>query len=315
MPTMVTEMIVPTVEIGQSVLERIGQTPMLRLPHIAADAPGVELVAKAEWFNPGGSVKDRPAWNMIRAAEQRGELRPGLTLLDATSGNTGIALAMIGAARGYPVRLCLPANASPERRRILGAYGAELVITDAAEGTDGAIRRARELAAAEPGRYFYVDQYSNPDNWRAHYLGTAEEIWAQTGGTVTHFVAGLGTTGTFVGVTRRLKERKPSIRCISLQPDGPFHGLEGWKHLPTAMVPAIYDPSLADENLGIATETAYAMVRRLAREEGLLVGVSAGAAVAGALHVARGAPAGSVVVTVLPDNADKYLSERFWEEF
>ncbi|MGH9525031.1 MAG: PLP-dependent cysteine synthase family protein [Terriglobales bacterium] len=315
MPTMVTEMIVPTVEIGQSVLERIGQTPMLRLPHIAADAPGVELVAKAEWFNPGGSVKDRPAWNMIRAAEQRGELRPGLTLLDATSGNTGIALAMIGAARGYPVRLCLPANASPERRRILGAYGAELVITDAAEGTDGAIRRARELAAAEPGRYFYVDQYSNPDNWRAHYLGTAEEIWAQTGGTVTHFVAGLGTTGTFVGVTRRLKERKPSIRCISLQPDGPFHGLEGWKHLPTAMVPAIYDPSLADENLGIATETAYAMVRRLAREEGLLVGVSAGAAVAGALQVARGAPAGSVVVTVLPDNADKYLSERFWEEF
>lgn len=311
---MVTEMNTPAVELGQSLLERIGDTPMLRLRGIAAETPGVELLAKAEWFNPGGSVKDRAAWNMVREAERRGDLRPGLTLLDATSGNTGIALAMIGAARGYPVRLCLPGNASPERRRILAAYGADLVMTDPAESTDGAIRRARALAAAEPDRYFYVDQYSNPDNWRAHYQGTAEEIWQQTGGAVTHFVAGLGTTGTFVGVTRRLKERNPAIRCIALQPDGPFHGLEGWKHMPTAMVPPIYDPTLADENLGVATEAAYAMVRRLAREEGVLAGVSAAAAVAGALTVARAARPGSVVVTVLPDNADKYLSERFWEE-
>lgn len=311
---MVTEMNALASELGQSVLDRIGNTPLLRLARIAAEVPGVELLAKAEWFNPGGSVKDRAAWNMVRQAERRGELHPGLTLLDATSGNTGIALAMIAAARGYPVRLCLPANASPERRRILAAYGADLVITDAAEGTDGAIRRARAIHAAEPGRYFYVDQYSNPDNWRAHYSGTAEEIWSQTTGAISHFVAGLGTTGTFVGVTRRLKELNPAIRCISLQPDSPFHGLEGWKHLASAMVPAIYDASLADDNLGITTESAYAMVRRLAREEGLLVGVSAGAAVAGALQVARTAPSGSAIVTVLPDNADKYLSERFWEE-
>lgn len=311
---MVTEMKVLAPALGHSLLDRIGNTPLLRLSRVGPVAPEVEVLAKAEWWNPGGSVKDRAAWNMVRAAEGRGDLRPGLTLLDATSGNTGIALAMIGAVRGYPVRLCLPANVSPERRRILAAYGADLVLTAAAEGTDGAIRRARELAAAEPGRYFYLDQYSNPDNWRAHYQGTAEEIWSQTGGAVTHFVAGLGTTGTFMGVARRLKERDPAIRCISLQPNSPFHGLEGWKHLGSAMVPAIYDPTLADENLGIATEAAYAMVRRLAREEGLLVGVSAGAAVVGALQVARSAPPQSVVVTVFPDNADKYLSERFWEE-
>lgn len=303
--------------LGQSLLERIGNTPLLRLDHIGAQFPGVTILAKAEWFNPGGSVKDRPAWNMVREAERRGQLRPKLTLLDATSGNTGIALAMIGAARGYQVRLCLPENVSPERKRILAAYHADLVLTDAGEGTDGAIRKARELAAAEPQRYFYVDQYSNPDNWRAHYVGTAEEIWRETGGTITHFVAGLGTSGTFVGTTRRLRELNPAVRCISLQPDSPFHGLEGWKHMASAMVPAIYDPSLADEDLPISTEAAHEMVKRLAREEGILAGVSSGAAVLGACQVAgrlreRGETA-AVIVTVMPDNADKYLSERFWD--
>lgn len=283
------------------------------MPRIGGGAPGVEIVAKAEWANPGGSVKDRAAWRIVQAAEQAGELRAGRTLLDATSGNTGIAYAMLGAARGHRVRLCLPENASPERQRILAAYGAELQLTDPGEGSDGAIRAARALIAAEPERYFYADQYSNPNNWQAHYYGTAEEIWRQTQGRVTHFVATLGTSGTFMGTARRLRELRRDIRCISLQPDSPFHGLEGLKHMATAIVPPIYDPALADEDRAVSTEAAYAMVRRLAREEGLLVGISSGAALVGALEIARAAAPGSLIVTIFPDSGDKYLSDRFWQ--
>ncbi len=302
--------------LGVSVLERIGNTPLLRLERIARAFPQVEFYAKAEWFNPGGSVKDRPALNMIRAGEGSGALRPGKTILDSTSGNTGIAYALVGAALGYPVKLCLPANASEERKRILKAYGVDVVLTPAEEGSDGAICRVREIYAQAPEKYFYPDQYSNPANWQAHYCTTAEEIWEQTQGRVTHFVAGLGTAGTFVGVTRRLKERNPAIRCISLQPDSAFHGLEGWKHMATAIVPAIYDPSLADDDLLVRTEDGYAMAKRLAREEGLLASPSSGAAMAGSLAVARALPRDerAVIVTVFPDAADKYLSERFWEE-
>ncbi len=304
------------VKAGVSVVEHIGNTPLVRLARVGREFSNVELCAKAEWFNPGGSVKDRPALHMILDGERRGELTPGQIILDATSGNTGIAYAMIGAARGYRVRLCLPANASVERKRILRSYGAELVLTDPAEGSDGAIRKARELFAREPELYFYPDQYSNPANWQAHYHGTAQEIWEQTGGRVTHFVAGLGTSGTFVGCARRLKEFNPHIVCISLQPDGPFHGLEGLKHMATAMVPGIYDAELADEDLPVATEDAYGMVKRLAREEGLLVGVSSGAALWGALEIAKQIPRtqNAVVVMIFPDSGDKYLSERFWEE-
>jgi cysteine synthase B len=312
-PAPKTNAVVPA---GASVVERIGRTPLLRLQRVVADFPGVEFYAKAEWFNPGGSVKDRPALNMILDGERTGKLVPGKIILDATSGNTGIAYALIGAARGYRVRLCLPANASAERKRILRAYGAELLLTDPAEGSDGAIRKARQLFALEADLYFYPDQYSNPANWQAHYHGTAEEIWEQTAGRVTHFVAGLGTSGTFVGCARRLKELNPKLRCISLQPDGPFHGLEGLKHMASAIVPGIYDPSLADEDLSAATEAAYHMVKRLAGEEGLLVGVSSGAALWGALEVARRLPPpeNAVVVMVFPDSGDKYLSERFWDE-
>jgi len=302
--------------VGQSLLERIGNTPLIRIERVAAERPTVAIFAKAEWFNPGGSVKDRPALAMIQAGLRSGSLRPGKTLLDATSGNTGIAYAMIGAALGYPVKLFLPHSASEERKRILDAYGAELVMTPGDEGTDGAIRRVRELAAAEPGKYFYPDQYGNPANWQAHYHGTANEIWEQTGGRITHFVAALGTSGTFVGATRRLKELKPEVRCISLQPDGPWNGLEGWKHMPTALRPAIYDDTLADDNLEVSTEESYRMVKRLAREEGLLVSPSAAAALVGTLSVAKKLPAGqpAVMVTVFADSAAKYLSERFWDE-
>jgi cysteine synthase B len=302
--------------IGEGVLERIGDTPLLRIGRIAAHQPDIEICAKAEWFNPGGSVKDRPAKSMIEAGLASGALRPGKTILDATSGNTGIAYAMIGAALGYPVKLFLPHSASEERKRMLLAYGAELVMTPGDEGTDGAIRRVRELAAAEPQKYFYPDQYSNPANWQAHYRGTASEIWQQTNGRVTHFVTALGTSGTFVGTTRRLKELNPDIRCISLQPDGPWNGLEGWKHMPTALRPAIYDETLADENLEVSTEEAYRMVKRLAREEGLLVSPSAAAALNGCLAVAEKIASGehAVIVTVFADSAAKYLSERFWNE-
>jgi len=302
--------------IGSSVLERIGNTPLLRIGRVAAHLRNVEICAKAEWFNPGGSVKDRAAKSMVEAGLASGALRAGKTILDATSGNTGIAYAMIGAALGYPVKLFLPHSASAERKRILQAYGAELVMTPGDEGTDGAIRRVRELAAAEPHRYFYPDQYSNPANWQAHYRGTANEIWQQTAGRVTHLVAALGTSGTFVGTTRRLRELNPNIRCISLQPDGPWNGLEGWKHMPTALRPAIYDEALADENLEISTEEAYRMVKRLAREEGLLVSPSSAAALNGCLAVAGKIPADehAVIVTVFADSAAKYLSERFWDE-
>ena len=301
---------------GASVIERIGKTPLVRLARIGREFSNVQLCAKAEWFNPAGSVKDRAALNMILEGERHGELTAGKILLDATSGNTGIAYAMIGAARGYRVRLCLPANASVERKRILRAYGAEIILTDPAEGSDGAIRKARELFAREPELYFYPDQYSNPANWQAHYYGTAEELWEQTSGRVTHFVAGLGTSGTFVGCARRLKELNPRIRCVSLQPDSPFHGLEGLKHMATAIVPAIYDAGLADEDLPVATEDAYRMVKRLARQEGLLVGVSSGAALWGALELARRIPSSqsALVVMIFPDSGDKYLSERVWEE-
>ncbi len=301
---------------GQSVLERIGDTPLLRLGRVAKEYPHVEFCAKAEWFNPGGSVKDRPALSMIQAGLASGTLRPGKTIIDATSGNTGIAYAMIGAALGYAVKLCLPDSASLERKRILTAFGAELVITPGDEGTDGAIRRVHEIVAADPESYFYPDQYSNPANWEAHYRTTAREIWEQTGGRVTHFVAALGTSGTFVGTTRRLRELNPAIRCISLQPDASFHGLEGWKHMATAIRPTIYDDSLADEDLAISTEEAYRMVKRLAREEGLLVSPSSAAALLGCFRVAASIPKSerAVIVTVFADSAAKYLTERFWDE-
>jgi S-sulfo-L-cysteine synthase (O-acetyl-L-serine-dependent) len=301
---------------GKSLLECIGNTPLLRLDRIGKEFPNVEFCAKAEWFNPGGSVKDRPALGMIQAGLKSGALTPGKTIIDATSGNTGIAYAMIGAALGYPVKLCLPDSASHERKRILAAFGAELVMTPGDEATDGAIRKVHEIVAADPQKYFYPDQYSNAANWQAHYHGTANEIWNQTEGRITHFVAGLGTSGTFVGTTRRLRELNPKIRCISLQPDGPFHGLEGWKHMETAMVPSIYDATLADENLEVSTETSYKLVKRVAREEGLLISPSAAAALAGCFQVAKSIPSDqrAVIVTVFADSASKYLSERFWDE-
>lgn len=296
-------------------LSSIGRTPLIRLRRVARDVPeGVEVYAKAEHLNPGGSVKDRAALRMILEGERRGELFPGKTILDATSGNTGIAYAMIGASRGYSVKLCLPKNASAERKRILRIYGAELVETDPMQATDGAQLRAREMVSAEPERYFYPDQYNNEANWRAHYEGTAPEIWEQTEGRITHFLAGLGTSGTFVGTARRLKEYDRSIQVISMQPDSPFHGLEGMKHMPTAIVPGIYDAKLADASVEVATEEAQEMTRRLAREEGLLVGVSSGANVFAALRYARTLAPGSVVVTILCDGGEKYLSENFWEE-
>jgi S-sulfo-L-cysteine synthase (O-acetyl-L-serine-dependent) len=301
---------------GQSVLERIGNTPLLRLERIGREFPNIEFLAKAEWFNPGGSVKDRPALSMIRAGLASGALRQGKTIIDATSGNTGISYAMIGAALGYPVTLCLPDSASHERKRILAAFSAEMVITPGDEGTDGAIRRVQEIVAAEPEKYFYPDQYSNPANWQAHYRGTANEIWEQTGGRITHFVAGLGTSGTFVGTTRRFRELNPAIRCISLQPDASFHGLEGWKHMETAIRPSIYDDTLADEDLAVSTEDAYRLVKRIAREEGLLVSPSAAAALSGCFAVASKIPREqqAVIVTVFADSGAKYLSERFWDE-
>jgi S-sulfo-L-cysteine synthase (O-acetyl-L-serine-dependent) len=305
-----------TPRVGRSVLDFIGNTPLLRLERIGRNFPNIEFAAKAEWFNPGGSVKDRPALSMIQAGLASGALAAGKTIIDATSGNTGIAYAMIGAALGYPVKLCLPDSASQERKRILAAFGAELVITPGDEATDGAIRRVQQIVAADPEKYFYPDQYSNPANWQAHYRTTANEIWEQTAGRLTHFVAGLGTSGTFVGVTRRLRELNPAVRCISLQPDASFHGLEGWKHMETAIRPAIYDDTLADENLEVGTEEAYVLVKKMAREEGLLVSPSAAAALLGCFHVAKKIPSDqrAVIVTVFADSAAKYLTERFWEE-
>jgi len=302
--------------LGQANLERIGNTPLIRLARVSADVPHTEILGKAEWLNPGGSVKDRAAFNIVRQARAEGKLTSGKILLDSTSGNTGIAYAMIGAAEGFPVTLCMPENVSVERKRILHAYGANILYTDPADGSDGAIRVARELAAQHPDLYYYADQYSNDANWQAHYHGTANEIWQQTEGRITHFVAMLGTSGTFMGTARRLRELNPRVRCISLQPDSAFHGIEGAKYMPSAIVPKIYDPLLADENLEISTEEAYAMAKRLAREEGLLVGISAAAAVVGCLQVARRLKPDehAVFVTILCDSGDKYLSERFWEE-
>ena len=288
---------------------------MLRLRRVPRDLPlGVDLLVKAEHLNPGGSVKDRPALRIIIEAERGGRLYPGKTILDATSGNTGIAYAMLGAARGYPVTLCLPANASAERKHILRIHGAQIIETDPLRGSDGAQVIAREMAESNPDKYFYADQYNNDANWRAHYETTGPEIWSQTGGHITHFVAGLGTCGTFTGVGRKLKEFSPAVHLISMEPDSPIHGLEGLKHLPTSKMPGIFDPNLADEEVVVATEDAQAMAIRLAREEGLFVGVSAGANVVAALSLARNLPSGSVVVTILCDGGERYMSERFWSE-
>jgi cysteine synthase B len=297
---------------GRTVLDLIGNTPLIRLHKFEAGLNGVELYGKAEWFNPGGSVKDRPAANMVKEGLHSGALRPGKTLMDATSGNTGIAYAMIGANAGFPVKLCVPSNVTVERKRLLHAYGAELIFTDPMDGSDGAIREARRQVAANPDLYFYPDQYNNAANWGAHYETTGPEILAQTEARITHFVAGLGTSGTFMGTGRRLRETNSAIKLISFQPDSPLHGLEGLKHMETAIVPGIYDPSLADEDMRVSTEEAYTMVRRLAREEGLLVGISGGAALAAALRVASRVR-NAVIVTIFPDSADKYMSERFWQ--
>jgi cysteine synthase B len=311
-----------TQSLGVTLLERIGNTPLLRLGRLTAHLPGVQILGKVEWVNPGGSIKDRAAASIVLDAEKRGLLKfhqrdAARALLDATSGNTGIAYAMLGAALGFPVALCVPSNVSEERKRILAAYGAKVIWTDPADGSDGAIRQARALAAAEPERYFYADQYGNEQNWKAHYRTTASEIWKQTEGQVTHFVAGLGTSGTFMGTTRRLRELNPKIKCISMQPDSPFNGFEGLKHMATAIVPTIYDATLADANIFMETERAYDMARELGRLDGVLVGISAAGAVAASLRIAeQEAKAGreAVIVTILSDSADKYLSERFWQE-
>jgi len=320
-----------------NVLSAIGRTPLLRLSRTERQLPGVELYAKAEWLNPGGSVKDRPAVRMIREGLSSGHLTPGRRILDATSGNTGIAYAMIGAALGYGVTLCVPTNITPERKRILAAYGPELIFTDPLEGSDGAIREARQRFAADADRYFYPDQYNNEFNWRAHYDSTAMEVWQQTGGRLTHFVAGLGTSGTFVGTGRRLRELNRDIQLASVQPDSPFNGLEGLKHMESAIVPGIYDATVADADLRVSTDDAYAMTRRLSAEEGLLVGISSGAVLAGTLRwltalrgaaqsphseqsersfpqrtTASGGP--SLVVMIFPDGGERYLSESFWNE-
>src|ERR1700747_3581700 len=311
-----TSKTLPNGQLGLNSLDRVGNTPLLRLDRISSGLPDVTILGKAEWYNPGGSVKDRAASNIIAEALRTGQLKAGKMLLDSTSGNTGIAYAMIGAAQGIPVTLCMPENVSPERKRILHAYGANIIYTDPADGSDGAIRMARELAAKHPDLYYYADQYSNDANWQAHYHGTANEIWQQTEGRVTHFVAMLGTSGTFMGTSRRLKELNPNIRCTSLQPDSQFHGIEGAKHMASAIVPRIYDPKLADEELAISTEHAYEMAIRLSREEGLLIGISAAAAVVGSLQVAERRKKGqsAVIVAILCDSGDKYLSERFWTE-
>ena len=298
-----------------ALLDLVGNTPLLRLARVAPDlSPRVEVYGKAEWYNPGGSVKDRPALAMIRDGERTGLLRPGVRIADATSGNTGIAYATIGAALGYGVTLALPANASAERKRILRSLGAELIFTDALEGMDQAIRTIRALVAEQPDGYFYPDQYNNPANVQAHYETTGVEIWSQTEGRVTHFVAALGTCGTFVGTGRRLREESARVRLVGVQPDGPYHAIEGVKHLATtALVPGIYDPSLADATIEVSSEEAFEMARCLARTEGLMVGISAAANVAAALRVARQLDRG-VVVTILCDGAAKYLSDRFWDE-
>jgi cysteine synthase B len=303
----------PEIASKTSLLSQIGNTPLLRLAKLDAEFPGVEIYAKGELYNPGGSVKDRAGLNMILDGERTGKLTPDKIILDATSGNTGIAYAMIGALKGYKVKLCLPANASHERQQILKGYGAEMIFSDPGEGSDGAIRLCKEVYSADPEKYFYPDQYNNPANWKAHFDGTAVEILEQTGGAITHFVACMGTSGTFMGNSRRLKRELPSVRCISAQPSSGFHGLEGLKHMPTAIVPGIYDEKIADDNLWIETEDAYRMTRWLGRHEGLLVGMSSGANAHVAREIARRIKSG-VIVTILCDGATKYLSEPFWND-
>jgi cysteine synthase B len=304
-----------SIQIGSkdSIITRIGDTPLVRIRNIVNSgiSPRVRLYAKAEWFNPGGSIKDRPALSMILDGERSGKLTKDRVIIDATSGNTGIAYAMIGAALGYRVKLAVPSNVSMERRQILQAFGADVIYTDPLEGTDGAQRRVKKLVEERPDDYFYPDQYNNPANWQAHYRTTAVEMFDQTMGEITHFVAGLGTTGTFVGTSRRLKELNPAIKTLSVQPDSPMHGLEGLKHLATSLVPGIYDPKLADDNLEVSTEEAYIVAQRLAREEGLLVGPSSAAALAACLKVAQGLDEG-VIVTIFSDDGRKYLSESIW---
>jgi S-sulfo-L-cysteine synthase (O-acetyl-L-serine-dependent) len=296
----------------ESLLDQIGRTPLLRLTRVARNLPrAVELYAKAEWFNPGGSVKDRPVLRMIVEAERAGQLVPGKTILDSTSGNAGIAYAMIGAIKGYPVELVVPGSASEERKRIIAAYGARIILSDPLEGSDGAIRMAQQRLAAAPERYFKPDQYNNPANWRAHYDTTGAEVLEQTDGRVTHFVAGLGTTGTLVGAGRRLHDADRGIRVVAVEPDAALHGLEGLKHIASSIVPGIYDPSVHDEKIGVSTEAGYAMARRLAREEGLFVGTSTGAAVHAAIEMASRLHSG-VVVVIAPDGGDRYLSTPLW---
>jgi cysteine synthase B len=302
----------------RSMIDLIGNTPLLAFGRVFDHLLPVQIFAKAEWYNPGGSVKDRAALSMILDGERRGLLTKDKILLDATSGNTGIGYAMIAAERGYRVRLAMPKNASAERKQSLLAYGAELIFTDPGEGTDGAQRKVKEMYRAEPDLYFYPDQYNNDANWRAHYETTGREIWQQTGGRITHFVAGLGTSGTFMGVTRRLKEYNPAVTCISMQPDGPLHGMEGMKHMDTAIVPGIYDPSLADETIEISTEAAHQMVLKLAKNEGFLIGPSSGANLVAAMKIAERLKnqqlEDAVVVTIGCDSASKYLSDRWWTE-
>jgi cysteine synthase B len=305
------------VQPAHALLSRIGNTPLIRLAKVDDDLPGVEIYAKAEFFNPGGSVKDRAGLNMILEGERSGKLTKNHVLLDATSGNTGIAYAMICAIKGYRAKLCLPSNASHERKQILKAYGAEMIFSDPGEGSDGAIRLCQKIFAEGAENYFYPDQYGNSANWRAHFEGTGPEIIRQTEGRVTHFVTSMGTSGTFMGTSRRLKQDLPHVKCISAQPSSGFHGLEGLKHMPTAIVPAIYDPTLADDNLWIETEDAYSMTRWLGRNEGLLVGMSSGANVHAAHEVGKKIVASGksgVVVTMLCDGAAKYLSESFWND-
>lgn len=307
--------------VGEPLSARVGDTPLQRLRRIPATfgiPDDIEIHAKLEWFNPGGSVKDRAALSIVETAEHQGLLKPGMTLLDASSGNTGIAYAWLAASRGYKVTLCLPANANAERKRILRAYGVELVLTSPLEGSDGAIRKARELSEGEPDRYFYADQYSNPANWQAHYKTTGPEIWRGTAGRITHFVTTLGTSGTFMGTARFLKEQQPTLFAATVEPDSPFHGLEGLKHMETAIVPAIYQPEgLADRAMGAPTEPAFELVRRLAREEGLLAGVSSGAALWAALELAKELKErgeSGVIVTLFADGGSRYLSEdHIWE--
>jgi len=302
---------------GSALPERIGKTPLIRLEQAVRGLAGITLLGKAEWANPGGSVKDRAAAAMVQDALKRGLLKPGKTLLEATSGNTGIAFAMLGAALGFPVELAMPTNVSPERKRILAAFGAKIEWTNPDLGPDGAIRRARELAGNDPERYCYLDQYSNDANWLAHYHSTGPEIWEQTGGSVTHLVAGVGTSGTLMGTARRLKGYNPALKAIAVHPDSPFHGIEGLKFMGDSIIPPIYNPHLANASVEVSTEEACEMVKRLAREEGLLVGISSGAAIAASVRIAREEAAAertAVIVAMLPDSADKYLSERFWEE-